>query len=1442
MTDITDSPEQALAVNAPINDDMLVVAGAGSGKTYTMTRRIIALIERGVAPQSILGLTFTRKAASELLGRVSQAVMSQPTQAGAGSGASFEAMNRAFLKPEVLTYDAFFQSVVRQYGLLVGFDQDTQPLSEAGAYQLAANVVDEHMELLSGQDFGAFTTVVNAVLALSNAISGAMIGEGCTGVGEATERIRIWDAGFAEQLNKAIGDESMPESEPAPKMRKRTKKESDTHYQQRLEEYETELRRLCIYRCGQLRQVVAQRETLLTLVQEYHAAKRRLNMAEFNDFTVAAFQLVTRFPSIGERYRRRYGHVLLDEYQDTSTTQAALLAAMFHPAQFHPAQSHLTPSHIQDDNSRGESVRMDAGAFADNAGVGNADATSADARNSDIGSASTRDTGGSAVGAVGDPFQSIYAWRGASPGAFRIFQRDFELGESSRPYALSVTRRNARIVLEAANNLTAPLRAAGRQQRPSSSLMHEVDVDRLQAMDNAPTGTLGVLGYETLGQEIDAVARFALASIARHSGHGDGLDSAGTDAPSSSAGNGPHVAVLFRTKSLMPQFAQSLEKAGLTVQIVGYSALLERPEVRDLLALLHVVADHTDSASLMRLLATPRYALSTHELQALADAAERRNTEFRFRALVQAGVASADLPQEQWAQCVSEHRDEVPNAVFLGDVLVDPDLPQQLERMPSLTPRSRQTIARAGAAIRQVHRVLNHPLAEVVRTAVEALDLDIDAVVAQALAYPDKPVSPSVARAPMDAVVQLIDTYTQEIAEGQRATLRGFVSWVDALAAIQDQTAAAPDESADVVLMTIHQAKGLEWDSVAVVGLAERTFPSSQGDNLSISLDEEHPGGMQGGAWVAPQYAQTANTWLTDPAAVPVPIRADAGILPRFPHDAQQGADPIEVLRSLDDVEQIDDEIFGDMRAAAPLNEGVGEEDREAWYLTQREEYGRRLHADERRLAYVALTRAREEVLLTYSATNETGREPEEAKGRRAKPSNFWVEVRDSLCHHEDIAKPQTDSDQAAERSLAATEAVLPEGFFAGEHAQWYQRLVVSEAWQSELADDEDPEGLPWPSAMSENVSSALRLSADAVRTALARRRNPASDLPVPQQSQTTSAHRTMPYLAKASADSTLPPAQSLLFRAQLLVEDEDLMPWTAGGDGTSTRTLNDVVRERGKRILANRRQNVTALQARSGSMNAREEQRFWRALVRPIPQVASPAAQSGTMLHAWAERFVNAFGRDDVPDNAWDADTNTIAAETSSQTRAQMLEELSIVERRVERGASDAKQRRIALWERRLADSRWARRRPAWAERQIVVALPQLGDQIVVGKLDAVFFGGLDEQSDTANEQHGRADQHGGQYGRDSHDEPKRFTIVDWKTGAKPRTAEDAERKLRQLDMYRLLLSAIEDVPLASIDATLYYLDEPEEGSRELHARAKTEQEILAELSSGIPQQSDND
>ncbi|MDN6272321.1 MAG: UvrD-helicase domain-containing protein, partial [Bifidobacterium crudilactis] len=418
--------EQREVIEAPVNGDVLVVAGAGSGKTMTMTQRIINLIRQGVAPERILGLTFTRKAASELLSRVSAAVLARD-EAIEGSVPQASAQpvdaDSGFLKPEVYTYDAFFQSIVRRYGLLVGMDQQTQPLSDAGAYQLASTVVHEHSEAIfeafrqkrveqaesSSDDVAgvpslAFGTIVDQVLALAQACTSAMISEDCPSFDDAADRVSAWDTAFLEALERGLAGETVPEkamTEAKLKAPKRAKKDSDADYAEKLRQMSYRHHLQNLFSANELLGVTRQRELLLGLARQYQRAKREANMAEFSDFTLAAFQLLTRFPSIGAQYRKRFSHVFLDEYQDTSTTQAMLLAALFHT-----------------------------------------DAAAAPAPTS--------------VTAVGDPFQSIYAWRGASPGAFRTFQRQF--GVQGSPKALSITFRNPRIVLEAANALTRNLR------------------------------------------------------------------------------------------------------------------------------------------------------------------------------------------------------------------------------------------------------------------------------------------------------------------------------------------------------------------------------------------------------------------------------------------------------------------------------------------------------------------------------------------------------------------------------------------------------------------------------------------------------------------------------------------------------------------------------------------------------------------------------------------------------------------------------------------------------------------------------------------------------------------------------------------------------------------------------------------------------------------------
>src|SRR5471032_974242 len=155
--------EQLAVIQAPMRP-LLVVAGAGSGKTETMASRVVWLVANGyVEPDQVLGLTFTRKAATELAERIARRLrrlrhvgMWTPAQEEDGA----EVMGGT---PTVSTYHSYAGRLVRENALRLGVEPESRLLSQAAAWQFAAEGYDGPMDDVP---FAA-STIINAVVDLA---------------------------------------------------------------------------------------------------------------------------------------------------------------------------------------------------------------------------------------------------------------------------------------------------------------------------------------------------------------------------------------------------------------------------------------------------------------------------------------------------------------------------------------------------------------------------------------------------------------------------------------------------------------------------------------------------------------------------------------------------------------------------------------------------------------------------------------------------------------------------------------------------------------------------------------------------------------------------------------------------------------------------------------------------------------------------------------------------------------------------------------------------------------------------------------------------------------------------------------------------------------------------------------------------------------------------
>jgi DNA helicase-2/ATP-dependent DNA helicase PcrA len=285
------SAEQARVVEAPADRPLVVVAGAGSGKTETMAARVSWLVaNRIVAPEEILGLTFTRKAASELNERVRLRLGALARHPDTDD----ELRARLDVaQPTVSTYHGYAAALVAEHGLRIGVEPGAGVLGPAMCWGQAASVVSSYTGDMDDVPLTLLTTVED-VLALA-----ADLGEHDI----SPAALRAWTAKLEAQIR------SYPD---APRKKG---------------PYAPVLEMLARQRA---------RVALLPLVEGFEARKRAAGAIDYADQVAYAARIAVASPEVGRRERARWRVVLLDEYQDTSVGQLRMLEALFGRDTGHP--------------------------------------------------------------------------------------------------------------------------------------------------------------------------------------------------------------------------------------------------------------------------------------------------------------------------------------------------------------------------------------------------------------------------------------------------------------------------------------------------------------------------------------------------------------------------------------------------------------------------------------------------------------------------------------------------------------------------------------------------------------------------------------------------------------------------------------------------------------------------------------------------------------------------------------------------------------------------------------------------------------------------------------------------------------------------------------------------------------------------------------------------
>ena len=621
------NPPQRQAVvhrGAPV----LVVAGAGSGKTRVLTRRIAHLVsQRDVHPGSILAITFTNKAAAEMRQRVIDLVG-----------------NRAKLM-WVSTFHSACVRILRADIDRLGISKNFSIYDDADAKRLMSMVC---RDLEIDPKRYPVRAVMNAVSNFKNELV---------------------------DFETASGDAATPPQ--------KTYAEAYSEYQRRL---------------------------------------GAANALDFDDLIMTAVILMRAFPDVREKYRRRFRHVLVDEYQDTNHAQYALVRELC------------------------------AGSPADGVVEGSPTVEPAE------------------LMVVGDSDQSIYAFRGATIRNILDFEKDFPGAET---VVLDQNYRSTQNVLTAANAVIS--RNKGRRDKQLWSDLGEGDLITGWVADTEQDEA------QFIASEIDALQ----------------------DRGDSTYGD---TAVFYRTNAQSRAFEEVFIRVGLPYKVVGGVRFYERREIRDAIAYLRAIVNPADDVSVRRILNVPKRGIGDRAEAAVSLLAQSERITF-FEALERASEASLATRSHKQIQGFVD-------VMTMHRVMVAQGKPADEVLASSLRVSGYLPELEASTDPQDITRIEN--LVELVSVAAEfvaaanAVDLDAEgneSGLAAGMPEPDD-------------------------------SLAAFLERI-ALVADSDQVPDHEDGKGVVTLMTLHTAKGLEFDTVFLTGLEEGMFPHMRAMTDQAELEEE---------------------------------------------------------------------------------------------------------------------------------------------------------------------------------------------------------------------------------------------------------------------------------------------------------------------------------------------------------------------------------------------------------------------------------------------------------------------------------------------------------------------------------------------------------------------------------------------------------------------------